>query len=107
MERVAKRTIWTLTVAAVVALGLQVRPSHADLDCLPYDDAVKVLKDRYGVERLGAGLGAQGRTVTELYVNGEGRWMVLKTRTNRTACVIASGHDWAGPLPDAVFGDSL
>ncbi len=73
--------------------------------CLPHEDAVAKLKNSYGEEKIGLGLGQRGASIVELFVSESGTWTVLVTRTNGISCVAASGDNWSSST--TLAGDAI
>ncbi len=84
-----------LLTAALMVPGAVAAQSQNMSVCLPHDDAVAKLKNTYGEEKIGLGLGQRGASVVELFVSESGTWTVLVTRTNGMSCVAASGDNWS------------
>lgn len=89
------KLVAVLLVAALSAAHAHAQPRGA---CLPHEDAVAKLKQAYGEEKVGLGLGPGGNTVFELFVAETGTWTMLVTRTDGLSCIAASGTDWTAEL---------
>jgi hypothetical protein len=90
-----------LPLALVAALLALSSPAQAQMrgPCMPHEDAVAKLKQSYGEQKVGLGLGSKGSAVFELFVAETGTWTLLVTRTNGISCIAASGDNWmASPL---------
>ncbi len=61
---------------------------------MSHEAAVAKLKQHYGEEKVGLGLGPKGSSIFELFVAETGTWTLLVTRTNGISCIAASGDNW-------------
>lgn len=89
--------LWFLGAAAVLGLLLAAGPSSAQSRCLPLDQAVQVLHERYGEELVGAGVDGGSMPVL-LFVSPDTRsWTLLRAVAGGgvTACILVAGLDWA------------
>lgn len=93
-----------LTGALVVTSAMSTQAQNMSV-CLPHDDAVAKLKNTYGEEKIGLGLGQRGASIVELFVSESGTWTVLVTRTNGMSCVAASGDNWSSN--PVLVGDAI
>ena len=84
-----------LLTAALMVTGAVATQAQGMSVCLPHADAVAKLKNSYGEEKIGLGLGQRGASIVELFVSETGTWTVLVTRTNGMSCVAASGDNWS------------
>lgn len=82
-----------IKLAACLAL---IWPSgtQAQSACLPHEEAVAKLKQHYGEQKVGLGIGPGGQSVLELFVSETGTWTVLVTRPNGLSCITMSGDGW-------------
>jgi hypothetical protein len=100
VEQASKeRTMTRLSKIALLAAGLAVAgatlgQAQADGACLAHEDAVAKLKQHYGEQKVGLGLGPRGSAVFELFVAETGTWTLLVTRTDGLSCIAASGDNW-------------
>jgi hypothetical protein len=96
MTRLFKIALLSAVLAVAGATAGQAQTRGA---CMPHEDAVAKLKQSYGEQKIGLGLGSKGSAVFELFVAETGTWTLLVTRTNGISCIAASGDNWmASPL---------
>jgi hypothetical protein len=80
--------------AANTAIG-QERPEP----CGPRAEVVGQLAGNYGEEQHSVGLADQNLGLVELYVDPHDQsWTVVLSKPDGSACLIASGTAWGGPL---------
>lgn len=90
-----------LGVIAILGLGIVGTPANAQGQCVPFDRAVQVLRERYGEELVGAGLDGRAMPVL-LFVSPDTRsWTLVRTTGDdgATACILTAGLDWVTVLP--------
>ncbi len=96
MTRLLKIALLAGVVAVAGATAAQAQERGP---CIPHEDAVAKLKQHYGEQKVGLGLGPKGSAVFELFIAETGTWTLLETRTNGISCIAASGDNWmAKPL---------
>jgi len=79
-----------ITLAALIALPTA---SHSAPKCGPRDEAVKILKDRYGETQQYVGLTEDGSAVIEMYANREtSTWSLMVVGPTGKTCLMASGQ---------------
>jgi hypothetical protein len=83
-----------LLSAVLAVAGVTVGQAQPQGACMPHEDAVAKLKQAYGEEKVGLGIGPRGSAVFELFVAETGTWTLLVTRTNGLSCIAASGENW-------------
>ena len=95
VTRIALATL----VAGVIALPA---PASAQSACAPRVDIVEKLKEKYGEDQRGLGLGGK-KSVIELWSSDKtGTWTIVMTRPNGVTCIVAAGDTWmeAPPVPE-------
>ena len=81
-----------ITLAALIALPTV---SHSAPQCGPRDEAVKILKDKYGETQQFYGLNRSRTVVLETYANlVTGTWSLLRTEPSGRTCLVASGNEF-------------
>ena len=79
-----------ITLAALIALPTV---SHSAPQCGPRDEAVKILKDKYGETQQYVGMARSRTMVLETYANlSTGTWSLLRTEPSGRTCLMASGN---------------
>jgi hypothetical protein len=91
MTRLSKSALLSAVMTVAGATAGQAQDSGA---CMWHEDAVAELKQTYGEEKVGLGLGPSGSAVFELFLAETGTWTLLVTRTDGISCVAASGDNW-------------
>ena len=91
MTHLLKSALLSGAMAVAGATAGQAQDSSA---CMWHEDAVVELKQTYGEEKVGLGLGPTGEAVFELFLAETGTWTLLVTRTDGISCVAASGDNW-------------
>lgn len=87
-----------LTLAALPAAA---QPAF----CGARDEIVRVLRDRYGEVRRGAGLRDVNALFEVFASTATGSWTLLVTRPDGQSCAIAAGEGWRDDTPETV-GDT-
>ncbi len=100
MTRLFKTALLSAFLAVAGATAGQAQMSG---NCMSHEAAVAKLKQHYGEEKVGLGLGSKGSAIFELFVAETGTWTLLVTRTNGLSCIAASGDSWMMSLP--MLGD--
>lgn len=86
-----KIKLWTL--AAAVSLGTLATPAAAQgPSCAPYDQAVRILNEKFDERRVFVGLDQSGTALVEVYLAPGGSWTMIVVDTSNTACMAASGE---------------
>jgi len=83
-------------LAMIIAIGAAT-PTMAQQRCLPFDQAVQVLHERYGEELVGSGIDGQSLPVL-LFVSPENHsWTLVRTvdDAGATTCILIAGLSWA------------
>jgi hypothetical protein len=62
--------------------------------CLPHEEAVAKLENRFGEQAIAMGVGQDQKSVIELFVSQKGSWTILLTLNNGLACITAAGEKW-------------
>lgn len=92
-----KRIAAASFVLGIVALP---PPSFAQTACAPRGDIVEKLKEKYGEDQRGMGLGGK-EAVIELWSSEEtGSWTIMMTRPNGVTCILGAGDSWMDAPPD-------
>ncbi len=97
----AGNTLRFLGAVAILGLMLAAGPTWAQNRCLPFDEAVQVLRERYGEELVGAGVDGRSMPVL-LFVSPDTQsWTLLRTAAEGgvTACIVTAGMGWAMAAP--------
>ena len=80
-------------LAAVLALSALPVAAQSSF-CGARDEIVRILRDRYGEARRGAGL-RDASALFEIFASTEsGTWTLLVTRPDGHTCAIAAGQAW-------------
>ena len=77
-------------------------PASAQNACAPRVDIVEKLKEKYGEDQRGLGLGGK-KSVIELWSSEKtGTWTIVMTRPSGVTCILAAGDTWmeAPPVPE-------
>jgi len=81
-----------IILAALIALPTA---SHSAPKCGPRDEAVKILKDKYGETQQYVGLTEDGSAVIEMYANREtGTWTLVVTGPTGKMCLVETGQEF-------------
>lgn len=87
--------------AAAAVFGVTALPLSASAQsaCAPRDAIVEKLKEKYGEDQRGLGLGGK-KSVIELWSSEKtGTWTIVMTRPNGTTCIVAAGDAWLEAPP--------
>jgi hypothetical protein len=83
--------LWAIVILALLSL-----PSWAQT-CAPRDQVIAKLAGTYGEEQSYVAMSEGG--LVEMYVSPTtGTWTFLLAKPDGSACLIASGKEWGGPL---------
>jgi hypothetical protein len=93
-------------LACALAIGtfgwIVALPAHAEQQCAPRDQVVKVLNAKFQENQRAMGL-INERTMMEVYISPRGTWTMVVTNENGMTCVLAAGEAW-DELPTAALG---
>jgi hypothetical protein len=96
----------TTTAALLAAATLPAGPAMAQA-CGDRGEIVAALAARWGESRQAIGVSEDRSSVIEVYAApSTGTWTIVVSRTDGTACMVASGEGWqATPTPDSPAGE--
>lgn len=77
--------------------------ASAQSNCADRDAVAKGLVDKFGEQRIGAGV-QNARRIFEIWISEDtGTWTVLMVRADGQPCIMASGQSWREYKPVAVI----
>lgn len=86
------KEIW-YPIAVAVSLGALATPAAAQgPECAPYDQAVRILNEKFDERRVFVGLDQSGTALVEVYLAPGGSWSLVVVDTSNMACMVASGE---------------
>ncbi len=68
---------------------------------------LKVLADKYGEARVGAGVTNRGYMIELLISKGGETWTLIVSQTNDVSCIIAAGEGWRSTVQPKTQGPAL
>ena len=79
-------------------------PAFSEVVCVEHEAAIAVVSEQYGEVIVFRGLGSDGSSVTEVYLNeGTGTYSIFIVRTDGKACLVDAGG-YAGQV-NTLSGD--
>lgn len=89
-----KRVIAPALIFGLAAIAPPVLAEGWPVVCGKRADIVSALQKRHGESPIGVGLIGESRMMELWSSTKTGTWTLLITRTDGTACMMASGADW-------------
>ena len=84
-----------LAVLCLVAMGTIAKAQEPPTGkCLPRDDLVKMLGDKYHEVPIAIGMVNEG-LIMEAFSSPQGTWTIFLTNTKKVSCMVMDGGEWA------------